>query len=511
MHEATTMATADQNLFRSVVERIGDLIPFGFWLADARGELTYASASFLEMTGAALDECVGLGWTRYVHPQDRARTTRRWLECVRDGSHFSREHRIRGRDGAYFNIRSRAMPLRHDLGQEQTCDQLRGWAGVNLDVTDRHRFVAEVRAARNTAEAASRAKDELVLAVSHELRNPLTPVLAGAQMIERDTSLPDETRACARMIRANAELEARLIDDLLDLTRLLRGKVDVTFEATDVHALVSNVLEICRGQAADKGVRLAASFDAVNARVRGDGARLQQALWSLVRNGIQATPRGGEVRICTRTDAGELAIRVEDGGPGIDPERLAGLFAAPGSAAGEHGFGLALAKAIVDMHEGRITAKSRCGGASLEIHLATAMTQETPSASRPSAVPERRITILFVDDHRDTCALITSMLTRRGYHVLTAEDVGSALRVADEHDFDLLVSDLGLPDASGLDLILELRKRRPVLGIAITGFGRDEDIRRCKEAGFVEHMTKPINLPVLEATIRRLTSAAPVA
>jgi PAS domain S-box-containing protein len=496
------MLREQQELFRSVVERIGDLVPFGFWLADGAGALTYVSDSFLEMTGSTLEACAGQGWLQLVHPQDRSRTLARWQACLREEAQFSHEHRVRGRDGAYFTIRSRAVPLREKNGE------LRAWAGVNLDVTDRKRFVAELRAAKDQAEEASRAKDELVAAVSHELRNPLTPVLAAAHMLEKDAQLSSEAQACVRMIRANTELEARLIDDLVDLTRLLRGKLDMTIEPTDVHLVLSNVLEMCRAQAVDKGVTLSMELRAPYARIRGDGARLQQAFWNLLRNGIHATPRGGSIHVTTESDLGELVVRIRDSGVGIEPERLAGLFAGPANpSAGAHGFGLALAKAVVDMHEGRIAAKSdgRHKGATFEVRLFT-MDHDMPSAPRSVPPPERKVRILFVDDHRDTCSLMTSMLTRRGYEVLTAEDVKGALRIAAEYEFDLLVSDLGLPDASGLELMQELKKRGPVLGIAITGFGRDEDVKLCREVGFAEHMTKPINIPKLEAAIKKLTS-----
>ncbi len=496
------MPEGQQELFRSVVERIGDLVPFGLWLADARGQVTYVSESFLEMTGATLAECEGARWTNLIHPQDRARTVARWECCIRDEAQFSHEHRVRGRDGGYFTICTRAIPLREKDG----C--VRAWAGVNLDVTDRKRFVTELRAARDAAEEASRAKDELVAAVSHELRNPLTPVIAAAQILERDPTLSPEAQACVRMIRANAELEARLIDDLVDLTRLLRGKLDVRMEPTDVHAILANVLEMCRAQATDKGVSLVAELNAQSTRVRGDGPRLQQTFWNIVRNAIQATPRGGAVHLSTFSEGSDLVIGFRDTGIGMEPERIARLFARPASAAGAQGFGLAVAKAVIDMHGGRIAARSegRDRGATFEVHLAIAM-QDSPSSRMSVALPDRPITILLVDDHRDTCALMTSMLTRRGYNVLTAEDVRGALRVAADNDFDLLVSDLGLPDASGLELMEELRKTRSVVGIAISGFGRDEDVKRCKEVGFMEHMTKPISIPKLEAAIRRLTSS----
>jgi PAS domain S-box-containing protein len=497
------------DLLGAVVERIGELVPFGVWISDASGGLVYVSDSFLEMTGATRDQCMGLGWTSLVHPRDRARTLARWNVSVDASAEFTSEHRIRGRGGAYYSIRSRAIPIRSEDGR------VRVWVGVNLDVTDRKRFVAELRAARDAAEEASRAKDELVAAISHELRNPLTPVLAAAQMLESDPGSPPHARIWARMIRSNTELEARLIDDLVDLTRLVRGKLQLSLETVELDPILDHVLETRREQARSKGVSLEGELTS-GAYVHADAGRLQQVFWHLVKNAVHFTFAGGQVRVTTTIEGDDAVVRVHDTGIGISEDRLATLFrrtpaeaARPDQSDGvtdQGGFGLAVAHALVKMHGGRIAGRSdgRDKGATFEVRLSVAEEDGARSVDRPG----RKITILLVDDHKDTCVLMRSMLVRRGYDVLIAEDGRTALRLAEQNAVDLLVSDLGLPDVSGLELIAEIRRRRPIVGIAMTGFGREEDVRRCKEAGFAEHMTKPISMPKLEEAIRRLTTSA---
>jgi PAS domain S-box-containing protein len=504
----------ENDLLGAIVERIGDLVPFGVWLSDAAGALIYVSDSFLEMTGATRAACAGLGWASLVHPRDRARTLARWSVSVHDGADFSNEHRIRGRGGAYYSIRSRAIPMRDGDGK------VRAWIGVNHDITDRKRFVSELRAARDAAEKASRAKDELVAAISHELRNPLTPVLAAAQMLADDADTPPHARLWARRIQANTELEARLIDDLVDLTRLARGALQLSFESVELDRVVEHALETCRETAVSKGVTLESELTS-GAHVQADAARLQQIFWHLLKNAVHFTAPGGKVKVNTALDDGIVVASVHDTGIGISAEKLASLFRqTPAEAAhaqrhahngndsstDQGGFGLAVAQALVKLHGGRIIAMSdgRDKGATFEVRLQVVAGEQAAAVRQPG---EKKITILLVDDHKDTCVLMRSMLVRRGFEVLVAEDGRTALELAEKHEFDLLVSDLGLPDVSGLELIAQLRRKGPVVAIAMTGFGREEDVARCKEAGFAEHMTKPISMPKLEEAIRRLTAA----
>jgi signal transduction histidine kinase/ActR/RegA family two-component response regulator len=456
-----------------------------------------------------LDECKGFGWAKLLHRADRERTLARWRACVEEEGFWDHEHRIRGKNGLFFTILSRGIPIRDAAGV------VRSWAGINLDISDRKRFITELRAAKEASEQASQAKDEFINVLSHELRTPLNPVLVAVQMLEHDQSLTADVRGWLSVIRRNVELEARLIDDLLDLTGILRGELVLHKEGRDVATLLKNVVDICRPEAQTKGLDIVTDLQATRTFAEVDPARLQQVFWNLLKNAIKFTQGGGRITLRTEDGPAGLRVVVEDTGIGIEPEalpRLFGPFVRPGGPprvfAGL-GVGLAICKALVEMHDGRIVARSngRGQGASFLVELPGTMADH-PAPPEAPATTRGPLRILLVDDHRDTCVLMKSMLARRGYLVMTAEDVQGALALARQHEFDLLVSDVGLPDGSGLDLMRALSAEKRIPGIALTGFGRDDDVRRSKEAGFDEHMTKPVSITKLEACIRRLCVTA---
>jgi PAS domain S-box-containing protein len=508
VNERPEERTREREELEARFRRMGDLIPFGFWSADTQGAMQYVGDSLLEMTGAAPDEMRGDGWTKFLHGADRERTLASFRRAVAAQSFWDHEHRVRGKDGEYYAILSRGVPLRDEAGNVVS------WAGINLDVTERKRFVSELKSAKEVAEAASRSKDEFLTIVSHELRTPLTPVMTAVQMLEDESSLSEEGRSSLEIIRRNVELEARLIDDLLDLTRVFRGKLPLAKEPVDVHKVLQNVLDICRPDVMSKGLRLRLSFEASAPRTFADPARLQQVFWNLVKNAVKFTPTGGEVGLKTETEEdGRIAISVSDTGIGIAPEELPKLFDAfeQGSDAvrrafGGLGLGLSISRALVEMLGGTIDVRSegKGKGATFRVHLSPYAGSTAPS--RPAPQEGRKIRVLLVDDHRDTCILMKSMLLRRGFEVTTADSVASALEAADGFAFDVLLSDLGLPDGSGHDLIRKLAAKAGarIPGIALTGFGREEDRRQSRLAGFAEHFTKPINFTKLEAALRRL-------
>ena len=505
-HEAEAALEDSEERYR----KMGDLIPFGFWVADPHGMMTYLNDSFLDLTGTTLEECRGLGWANLVHPDERERTLSRWKQCVESDTFWDHEHRVRGKNGEYCTLLSRGVPIRGDDGK------IRSWAGINLDVTDRKRFITELREAKEIAEAASRSKDEFLSVISHELRTPLNPILAAVQMLAQDQSLSVDVRAWVDIIRRNAELEARLIDDMLDLTRIFRGTLQLNVEPVNLHSVIENVLDICRSQLLEKNLRLDVDLRATDARVSGDPGRLQQVFWNLLKNAVKFTDVGGAITVRSANEGGSISVSVMDTGIGIEPEaisRVFGAFEREGESVtrlfGGLGLGLSITKALVEMHGGKIAAMSdgRDRGSAFTVRLETRMV-ETNAQESPPSKPSQAVRILLVDDHRDTCTLMKSMLVRRGYDVMTAETVGGALQLVEDNEFDLLVSDLGLPDASGLELMQKIRETRAMRGIALTGFGRDEDVKKSKEAGFSEHMTKPVNIPKLEAAIRRLTAVA---
>jgi CheY-like chemotaxis protein len=358
------------------------------------------------------------------------------------------------------------------------------------------------------------------------LRNPLTPVIAMVTELEASATQSDDVRFALEVIRRNVELEARLIDDLLDVTRIARGKLQLTLEKVSIHEILRRAYEICRDEIVAKDLNTEFRLRADHDFVEADSARLQQVFWNLMKNSVKFTPAGGRIIVETANPAADrIEIRVTDTGIGIEPDQVERIFNAfeQGQSAitrrfGGLGLGLAISKAMVEAHNGEIRAESegRDTGATFAVELQTvaAPVEARDGKTAPAAAgatngvssdgrPRR---ILVVDDHADTCIGLKMMLQRRGYEVETAHSASDALKKAESDDFDLLISDIGLPDRSGYELMQELRHTKSIRGIALSGYGMESDIRRAHDAGFAQHLTKPINFDQLNAAIRGLVA-----
>ena len=388
------------------------------------------------------------------------------------------------------------------------------------ELTERER---EAREAREAAEVASRTKDEFLATLSHELRTPLTPVLLSVQALENDRRLPAELRPELERMRRNILLEARLIDDLLDLTRIARGKIRLHAEVVDAHALLKRVIETCidteRGPC--PGPRL--ELEAAERWVWGDPARLEQVFWNLLSNACKFTGSEGEIRVRTTNEPpGWLRIEVVDNGRGIEAEALSRIFDAFEQGGrqvtrrfGGLGLGLAISKSLVELHGGSISAHSEGPGqgATFTVELAAVPAPLSQNAPEEDAwnEPPRSLHVLVVEDHADTAGALADLLRNRGHRVAVAHTLAKgreAARALQEGDdpLDLIVSDLGLPDGSGLDLMREMVDRYRLRGIALSGYGMDEDVRRSLEAGFVLHLTKPVSPAALMAALHEATA-----
>jgi len=387
-------------------------------------------------------------------------------------------------------------------------------------------LLAREQSARAQAEAASTAKDHFLATLSHELRTPLTPVLMAAGALADAPDLPPGVREDLDMIRRNVELEAKLIDDLLDLTRIARGKLELHYETADVHAVLRHGVKTCCDAAdlREKQLTVEVELLARAHHVWGDPARLSQVFWNLLKNAVKFTPPGGTIHVRTtnRPADGALVCTVADTGIGIEPDAIGRIFAAfeqedrhVTRQFGGLGLGLAITKALVDFHGGAIEAASdgKGRGATFTVTLPTTRAPEAaaprePRAGAPRAVNGRPLSILLVEDHDSTSRVMAKLLRSLSYEVALAGDVATAKRLVDGNRFDVIVSDLGLPDGTGLDLVRHVRARdngHATPAIAVSGFGMEEDVRRSKEAGFAEHLVKPIDLDKLTAAIRRVT------
>ncbi|HEY0370060.1 MAG TPA: response regulator [Chthoniobacterales bacterium] len=372
--------------------------------------------------------------------------------------------------------------------------------------------------ARTEAERANLAKDRFLAMLSHELRTPLTPVLTSLLALEQD-GIPPEVQPALEMIRRNVELEARLIDDLLDLTRISKGKVQLSIEVVDAHVLLRSALEICQSDIEQKHLTLELQLDAARVYLEADSARLQQIFWNLIKNAVKFTPDGGRLSIRTSNRGDdEFAVEISDSGCGIDAESLPKIFRAfeQGERArhGGLGLGLAITKALVETHNGRITAASagRDQGATFTAVFPLSERKLKATNGRIFAPETRRyLRILLVEDHEDTNRSLTQLLRARGYHVEPVHSIAKAVAAAAANHFDVLVSDIGLPDGSGVDLIQQLGEVRPIRGIALSGFGMEEDIQRSHAAGFDRHLIKPVDLNRLDETIQEVATDMEVA
>lgn len=492
--------------------QMAEAMPQVMWLADPEGQVHYFNQRWAEFTGMAAE--IGFNdWSQVIHPDDLEETFRCWNHAVTTGEQYEVRYRwLHKPTGTWRWLLGRALPMRNEGGG------IVRWYGTSMDIDDVVRAEQEARDARAEAERANRAKDDFLAVLSHELRTPLTPVLMAAEDLSQDPELPEAARSTLQMMQRNISLEARLIDDLLDLTRIIHGKLALRHQEHDAHTLLRHALEIVRDEAQSKGLVLAVDLRAQRSRLTCDPARLQQVFWNLLKNAVKFTPSHGTVSIRTHDGESGFVLEVRDTGIGIESEFLDRIFL-PFEQAGlanDHrfgglGLGLSISKAIVDMHEGVLMAESLGSGSGALFRLSLPVLSAQPTASSitpragasaniSSEIPQCPRRLLLVEDHEATLSVLARLLGRAGYEVQTAATVHAAQQLAAKHKFDLVVSDIGLPDGSGMDLMRTLSQQYELRGIALTGYGMEEDIRAAREAGFIAHLTKPVEF----AQLRRL-------
>ncbi|HEX8309803.1 MAG TPA: PAS domain-containing protein [Chthoniobacteraceae bacterium] len=506
--KVTRILETSEERFRTLADNIAQLA----WMADATGDIFWYNQRWFDYTGSTLAEMRGWGWEKVHHAEHVTRVVEKWSRHLAAGREWEDTFPLRGANGEYRWFLSRAFPIRDEHGK------VLRWFGTNTDITEQRAGAEALADAKEQAEAASRAKDDFLAVLSHELRTPLTPVLLSAAALEEDERLPEEARSELTMIRRNIELEARLIEDLLDLTRIARGKLTLRLEECDAHSLIEFAVQIVRESVARKELNLVMQLGASRSSLSCDTARLQQVIWNMLSNAVKYTPAGGSITVRTTDRDERIVIEVSDTGLGIDPAAQELIFLpfeqaglANNHAFGGLGLGLSITKAIVEMHVGQISVHSAGGGkgTTFRVELPTIATrrdsdQSTPLFPHRSGVRQADATplrLLIVEDHEATLSVLTRLLVRAGHSVMSASSVTTALEAARGATFDLVLSDIGLPDGSGLTLMQELRDRYGLRGIALTGYGQEEDQRRSHEAGFVAHLTKPIEIDQLRQAL----------
>jgi PAS domain S-box-containing protein len=495
--------TAEQ--FHILVDSVEE---YAIYMLDADGNVITWNTGAEKIKGYSAEEIVGKNFASFYTADDVAagKPQRNLREAVRRG--YVRDQGLRVRkDGSTFEAEVVITALRDDNGR------IRGYSKVTRDITDQIRS-REYEAEKIAAQKASKAKDDFLAALSHELRTPLTPALAAATYLEDNAEkLPPDFVQDVEIIKRNVQLQARLIDDLLDLTRIARGKLHLELEDCDAHVIIRNALEIAHSAIAAKQLKISTELEAKEYRILADCIRLQQVFWNLINNAVKFTPQSGQITVHTFNDkSGRFHFEITDTGIGIEPQRLASLFQPFEQADpsvnrqfGGLGLGLAISKRLVDLHHGRIEAESRgrSFGATFKVTL-DALPQGSAAIGlnhRLDGKTSKPLRILLVEDHQDTRRTLSRLLTHFGHNVVTADDVEGAMNIMGSDNIDVVLCDIGLPDGSGYEVAAQARANGGIKTIALTGFGTEQDVQRSKEAGFDFHLVKPINFQELQTVL----------
>jgi PAS domain S-box-containing protein len=444
--------------YRSLISTVASIV----WIAGPTGEFQEPQLAWEAYTGQPFADHRGLGWIEVIHAEDREHALNLWQDAVENRSRFACSGRVwHAPSGQYRYFEARAVPILEPSGA------VREWVGTAIDVHE-HRLAEKAEQnARREAEAANRAKDEFLAVLSHELRTPLTPAFLSIDELMEMPQVPEAIRSELAVVRRNLGHETKLIDDLLDMTRIQSGKLELRWEVVDLHEVLRDTARDCMNDCRNKNLELGLELKAEQFHVRGDSVRLRQVFWNLLRNSVKFTPAGGIVELGTYAIDGRLVVSVRDTGIGIPAEKLPRLFdrfEQGGTEVtrrfGGLGLGLAITKSLVELHGASIEASSRGPGegATFRVHLRTVpaaprVERITPAVAKPAPSGVR---ILLVEDHDDTRVTLARLLKRQGHDVLSAGSVASALIVARARGFDLLVSDIGLPDGDGFDLLRQL-------------------------------------------------------
>ena len=504
--ESALRDTAEQ--FHILVDSVEE---YAIYMLDPSGNVVTWNTGAEKIKGYTADEIIGKNFACFYMAEDVAadKPQRNLREAARRG--FIRDQGLRVRnDGSTFEAEVVLTVLRDAKGK------IRGYSKVTRDITEQIRS-REFEAEKIAAEKASKAKDDFLAALSHELRTPLTPALAAATYLEDNAAkLPSGFAEDVQLIKRNVQLQARLIDDLLDLTRITRGKLHLDLESCDAHTVIRNAIETTSSAMAAKKLKLSTKLHANEHYILADCIRLQQVFWNLMNNAVKFTPPGGHIAISTSNDErGRFRFEITDNGIGIESERLASLFtpfeqadASVTRQFGGLGLGLAISKHLIELHRGKIEAESRgrSFGATFKVTLDSLPERVAAAglASRAPKRPPKRLKILLVDDHRDTRHTLSRLLTHFGHGVLTANNKQDALELLASGNFDVLLCDIGLPDGSGYEVVSQARRKQPIKAIAITGFGTEEDVRRSDEAGFDSHLVKPVDFHKLQTVLDKI-------
>ncbi|MFN6531361.1 ATP-binding protein [Nostoc sp. ChiSLP03a] len=494
---------------------MADNAPFMVWVTDTNSYCTYLSQSWYDFTGQSEEMGLGFGWLNAVHPEDSNDTRNVFLEASSSYSAFRLEYRLRRKDGKYRFCIDAANPW---FGVD---GEFKGYIGSVIDITERKVAEAErdrllelEQAARTEAERANRIKDEFLAVLSHELRSPLNPILGWARLLQTREFEAAALKKAIATIERNAQLQAQLIEDLLDVSRILQGKLNLKMLPVNLVLVIEAGLETVRLAAEAKNIQIQTMLDASFGQVLGDSGRLQQVIWNLLSNAVKFTPEGGKIDIQLEYVGAEAQITVSDTGKGISPEFLPYVFEyfrqADGTTTrkfGGLGLGLAIVRHLTELHGGTIQAESlgEGQGAIFRVRLPL-IKRDLPAkpninvaALNPSLPTEilGGIQILVVDDDDDTRDFHTFVLEQAGAMVTAVTSAKEALQILAESEPDMLLSDIGMPEMDGYMLMrqvkaLQANQAKQIPAIALTAYAGEINQQQALESGFQKHLSKPV-------------------
>ena len=509
--------------------QLANTIPQLAWMAKPDGWIFWYNDRWHEYTGMNAEQMEGWGWQKVHDGKELPRIVETWKAALDSGRPWEDTFPLRRHDGEFRWHLSRALPLRDSEGRVKL------WFGTNTDVTEQRQMVqqrddllASERAARSTAEHASRMKDEFLATLSHELRTPLNAILGWSQILRKGPEDEDDLQQGLETIERNARVQTQLIEDLLDMSRIISGKLRLEVQSMDPSGCIDAAVATLIPAATAKGIRIEKVIDPLAGPVAGDPNRMQQVIWNLLSNAIKFTPKGGKVQILLERVNSHIEISVADTGEGIDPEFLPHVFdrfrQADASTARKHGglgLGLAIVKQLVELHGGNVRVKSagKGQGTTFIVHLPLKVVHTHtddgerlhPRTAKLIAYDggSARLTglrVMLVDDEADARNLVKRVLEDCGAVVVTAASAMEAMSMIMSHRLDVLVSDIGMPEVDGYEFIKRVRALpsddgRKIPAIALTAFARSEDRTRALLAGFGAHVSKPVEPSELVATI----------
>jgi len=488
-----------------IYRAIGESIDYGVWTCDAKGAATYQSESFLRLVGMSQGEVAGAGWKAIMHPDDLPRVSAAWAEALRLGSQFDCEYRVRRAQGGWQPILGRGVPVRNERGA------IEAWAGINLDIARLKQVETELR-------ELDQRKNEFLATLAHELRNPLAPLRNGLEVLRlagSDAATLDKARA---MMERQLRQMVRLVDDLLDVSRVSRGKIELKREQIELASVLRNALETSQPLMAERRHDLVARIPDTPVLLNGDLTRLSQVFWNLLNNAAKYTEPGGEIVLDVALGRDDVTVTVRDTGIGIPPDMLSRVFdiftqveRSLEKAQGGLGIGLSIAKRLVEMHGGTIRARSEGHGHGSEFIVrlpARIGARPRRESEEPAVAPSKvRHRILVADDNADSATTLSLMLEVLGNEVFVAHDGVEAVELARKHRPQAILLDIGMPRMNGYDACARIREQpwgREPLIVALTGWGQQEDKTRSKAAGFDRHLVKPVEPRTLEQMIDAL-------